>query len=144
MAAVGPRLIFLAPLAAIAVGCGSSPKHAAPPPPAAPQPPSASATNVPLGATFRALEHRPRVDAPWRFVVGATPNDSTGAALRSEVHVRVRVRGVWVEFGTAGFTGVYQDMIKWPPAARGKLLIFEATVARGDQQKRFRFWLRPR
>jgi len=84
------------------------------------------------------------VDAPWRYVVGAAPNDANGTPIRSIVHVRVRVNGVWLDFGTRAFVGVYQDQIPWPPSARGKLLIFEATVQQGTHSTTFQFWLRPR
>jgi hypothetical protein len=84
------------------------------------------------------------VDTPWRYVVGATPTDANGTPIVSLVHVRVRVNGVWLEFGSNRFTGSYQDQVPWPPSARGKLLIFEATVEQGTRSKMFRFWLRPR
>ncbi len=74
----------------------------------------------------------------------AAVNDANGRPITSLVHVRVRVRGVWLEFGSNRFTGAYQDQVSWPPSARGKLLIFEATVAQGTRLKTFRFWLRPR
>ena len=145
MVGVRARLLVLLPLAALALGCGSSSKRAvvstgaAPPPP---QPPAAAGT--PLRATFRALDHRPKVDTPWRYVVGAAPTDANGTPITSLLHVRVRVNGVWLEFGSNRFTGAYQDQVSWPPSARGKLLIFEATVEQGTRLKKFRFWLRPR
>ena len=99
---------------------------------------------MPLRATFRALTHRPRVNTPWRYVVGANPTDASGAPIQTELHVRVRVNGVWLDFGSNSFTGAYQDEISWPPSARGKLLVFEATVSAGGKTKTFRFWLRPK
>jgi len=144
MVGVHVRLLVLLPLLAIALGCGSSSKRAAVSTGAAPPPPPPAATNRALRATFRALDHRPKVDTPWRYVVGATPNDADGRPITSVVHVRVRVNGVWLEFGSNSFTGAYQDQVSWPPSARGKLLIFEATVAQGTRLKTFRFWLRPR
>jgi hypothetical protein len=145
MVGVRARLLVFLPLVAVALGCGSSSKPtavstgAAPPPP---PPPAAASTT--LRATFRALDHRPKVNTPWRYVVGAVPNDANGRPITSLVHVRVRVNGVWLEFGSNRFTGAYQDQVSWPPSARGKLLIFEATVAQGTRLKTFRFWLRPR
>ena len=134
------RLLLLLLLAVLAAGCGSK-KHVASTRSIAQPPPPAIA---PLHATFRALTHRPRVNTHWRYVVGATPNDADGRPITSVVHVRVRVNGVWLEFGSNSFTGAYQDQVSWPPSARGKLLIFEATVAQGTRLKTFRFWLRPR
>ncbi len=145
MVGVCARLLVFLPLVAFTLGCGSSSKPAAVSTGAAPPPPPPpSAASTPLRATFRALDHRPKVDTPWRYVVGAAPNDANGRPITSLVHVRVRVRGVWLEFGSNRFTGAYQDQVSWPPSARGKLLIFEATVAQGTRLKTFRFWLRPR
>jgi hypothetical protein len=142
MARVRGRPFLLLPIAALAVGCGSTHKRAAPSTSVTPPPPAVQST--PFKATFRALQHRPKVNTPWRYVVGATPSDRNGAPITSVLHVRVRVRGVWLDFGSNSFTGVYQDEISWPPSARGKLLVFEATVSQGKRLKTFRFRLRPR
>jgi hypothetical protein len=126
----------------LTAGCSSSPKQAAVSTGAAPPPPAAAST--PLRATFRALDHRPKVDTHWRYVVGAAPNDANGTPITSLLHVRVRVNRVWLDFGTSSFRGAYQDQISWPPSARGKLIIIEATVEQGTRLKTFHFWVRPR
>ena len=134
------RLLLLLLLAVLAAGCGSK-KHVASTRSIAQPPPPAIA---PLHATFRALTHRPRVNTHWRYVVGANPTDASGAPIRSQLQLRVHVNGVWIAFGSAMFSGVYQDEVSWPPAVRGKLLIFETTVSAGGRSRTIRYWLRPR
>jgi hypothetical protein len=137
--------LLVAPLVLLVAGCGGSGNKAAPSSTvASPPPPPPPAANTPLHASFRALTHRPRVNAPWRYVVGASPNDANGTPIHTLVHLRVRVNGVWDDFGSNTFVGAYQDVVKWPPAARGRRLIYEVTVQQGSRSKTFRYWLRPR
>lgn len=142
MASVRGRLALLL-LVPVAAACGSG-KKAPSSTVAAPHSPPAPSPSAPLRATFRSLTHTPKVNTPWRYVVGANPNDANGTAIQSTVHVRVKVNGVWDDFGANSFVGAYQDSVSWPPQARGKLLVFEATVQQGAKSKTFRFWLRPR
>ena len=140
MRPVRARLLLLCPLGLVALACGSAKTHAQTTTRSTPQ----TLPPAPLAASFRANTHRPRVNTIWRYVVRTRSKRPDGGPIQSQVHVRVHVNGVWVDFGASSFVGAYHDLVSWPPSARGKLLIFAATVQQDTRSRTFRFWLRPR
>lgn len=126
----------------LAAGCGSSSSTSSPPPAETTQPaaqtipvPTLTATATrqvedgPLRYRARLVAgtHTPTVDTPWHYAVHVT--DLKGKPLASSVHVQVLAGGKIVDtIGWHGFTGTWEETIKWPADSKGSPLVFQAEV----------------
>ncbi len=125
------RALLLLPLAALVAGCGKAPTATAPATtaaaPAAPVPPPAPTGPPQFKATLVAGGHTPLVDSPWHYAVKVT--DLKGKPAPASVHVEVLSGGKIVDtIGWHGFTGTWEETIKWPNDSRGAPLVFQAQV----------------
>lgn len=94
--------------------------------------PASSAGTTPTApalfrATLTAPTHRPRVNAPWTYVVRI--RDASGHPLRARVHLQALFGGVPVgQIGDHHVVGVWKETINWPPDSVGHPLVFQAEV----------------
>src|ERR671930_35296 len=92
------------------------------------------AFGVPFKATLHAPTHRPRVNSAWVITIRAT--DLQGRPIRARLTMRFLFAGVPVGKVDNGrvytFVGTWREKrgeeIRFPPAARGQRLTFEALV----------------
>jgi hypothetical protein len=115
----------------LAAGCGGGSSTRAEAPVASSSAARTATAPAAVRATLRASTHRPRVNAPWTYVVRV--RDAAGRPIRARVHLQVLFNGVPVgEIGVHRVLGVWRETIRWPPASVGHPLVFRAEVtARG-------------
>jgi hypothetical protein len=101
-------------------------------------------------ATLSAPTHRPRVNRPWPIAIRAT--DLAGHPIRARLTMRLLYNGIAVGKVDNGraytFTGIWREKkgeeIKYPSAARGQRLTFQALVTARRQTIKLNYWVRPR
>jgi hypothetical protein len=101
-------------------------------------------------ATLSAPTHRPRVNRPWPITIRAM--DRTGRPIRARLTMRLLYSGIAVGKVDNGrvytFVGAWREPkgqeIKYPAAARGQRLTFQAVVTARGQTIKLNYWVKPR
>jgi hypothetical protein len=105
---------------------------------------------APFKATLQAPTHTPRVNKPWVITIRAT--DLQGRPIRARLTMRFLFGGIPVGKVDNGriytFVGTWRekkgDEIRFPPAARGQRLTFQALVTARRHTIKLNYWVRPR
>jgi hypothetical protein len=105
---------------------------------------------APFKATLHAPTHRPHANAPWPISITVT--DLQGRPARARLTMRFLFAGIPVGKVDNGrvytFVGTWREKrgqeIRFPPAARGQRLTFEALVTVRGRTTKLRYWVQPR
>jgi hypothetical protein len=108
------------------------------------------AFSPPFKAMLHAPTHTPRINTPWVVSIRAT--DLHGRPIRARVTMRFLFAGVPVGKVDNGrvytFVGTWRERkgqeIKFPAAARGQRLTFQALVTARRHTIKLNYWVRPR
>jgi hypothetical protein len=110
----------------------------------------AAALALAFKATLIAPTHRPRVSTPWPITIHA--RDLRGRPIRARLTMRFLISGVPVGKVDNGrvytFVGTWREKkgqeIKFPSAARGQYLTFEALVTARRHTIKIDYWVQAR
>jgi hypothetical protein len=109
-----------------------------------------AAVSLPFTATLHASTHTPKVGAAWPISIRVT--DLQGHPTRARVTMRLLFGGIPVGKVDGGrvftFVGTWREPkgeeIKFPSAARGQRLTFQAIVTVRGRATKLNYWVRPR
>ncbi len=106
----------------------------------------------PFKATLTASTHTPKVKRNWFYVVSVT--DGHGKLVKATATVRIMdpLGGAHpVEFGCCkinvvdhAFTGVFGDVVIFPPEAQGFRVSFQVIVKALGAKRVLTYWVKPR
>jgi hypothetical protein len=105
---------------------------------------------TPFRATLHAPTHTPRVNSPWAIAIRAV--DLQGRPIHARLTMRFLFAGVpvgKVDNGRAyTFVGTWREKkgqeIKFPTAAQGQRLTFQALVTARGRTIKLNYWVQPR
>lgn len=113
--------------------------------------PGAAVGAPPFKATLVASTHTPKVNSNWFYVVSVT--DSRGRLVKATVTSQIvdPLGGVHpVEFGCCkknivnhAFTGVFGDVVIFPPEAQGFRVNFRVVVRALGAKRVLTYWVKP-
>jgi len=97
-------------------------------------------------ATVTGSTHRPVARSQWRFFVRVT--DLRGRLIRARIELQVVFRGLsgppLADLGTYTIFGRWTGTYRWPRAARGESLAFQAIVTARGVTRTLSYWIRVR
>jgi hypothetical protein len=113
--------------------------------------PGAAVGGPPFKATLVASTHTPKVNANWFYVVSVT--DAHGKLVKATVTAQIAdpLGGIHpVEFGCCKtnivnhvFTGVFGDVVIFPPEAKGFRVNFRVIVRALGAKRVLNYWIKP-
>lgn len=108
--------------------------------------PLAAAVAPRFKATLTASTHQPVARSQWRFFVRVT--DLRNRLIRARIDLQVVFRGLsgppLAELGTYRIFGRWTGTYRWPRAARGEPLAFQAIVTARGATRTLSYWIRVR